>query len=256
MGQILCHTGLNGVLFHVCPTAISDKPLCLRRLHSAGCLEQFSRLPCRSGSFPACEIRLAQGCSQEDRPFTKFFRYSNLTKAAVHESGTILAPVSSSGKVEWPAKLRAYVEKTFDACKTPADREEAERLLKGVITYAKESNQLWTRNWLADPPILLLSAQLEWEKKKKAEEALAAKKRSVPTEPPSQLKKQKVKLTKKERKALLKSQAQALSLEQQQASIAVCSAHTRHRGDCRTESCDLGSRSVSCGSERPSRRLS
>lgn len=133
--------------------------------------------------------------------------------------------------MEWPAKLRAYVEKTFDACKTPTDREEAERLLKGVITYAKESNQLWTRNWLADPPILLLSAQLEWEKKKKAEEAAAAqKKRTVIAEPPPQPKKQKVKLTKKERKALLKSQAQALSMENQQTSIAVPpNTHARQR---------------------------
>jgi hypothetical protein len=56
-------------------------------------------------------------------------------------------------KGQWPPKLKAYVERTFEKCQEEAERVEMEGELKKVITKAIQENTLWTIDWDREPII-------------------------------------------------------------------------------------------------------
>ena len=51
------------------------------------------------------------------------------------------------GAAEWPPSLKAYVSKCFSLCVTDVDKDMVEVILKGKITAAASSNNLWTKKW-------------------------------------------------------------------------------------------------------------
>ena len=48
---------------------------------------------------------------------------------------------------EWPASLKEFASKCFNACITDEDKDMAEIILKGKIAAATTTNTLWTRDW-------------------------------------------------------------------------------------------------------------
>ena len=56
-------------------------------------------------------------------------------------------------KGQWPPKLKAYVERTFEKCTEDAERVEMEGELKKVITRSIQENSLWTTDWDREPLI-------------------------------------------------------------------------------------------------------
>ena len=57
------------------------------------------------------------------------------------------ASSASSGAQEWPASLKEFASKCFNACITDEDKDMAEIILKGKIAAATTTNTLWTRDW-------------------------------------------------------------------------------------------------------------
>lgn len=56
-----------------------------------------------------------------------------------------------SSNAKWPDALHDYVKRAFARCKGAADQALVQGSLKEVITNAIMNNQLWTKNWLAEP---------------------------------------------------------------------------------------------------------
>ncbi|DAZ99028.1 TPA: hypothetical protein N0F65_010914 [Lagenidium giganteum] len=55
------------------------------------------------------------------------------------------------GNTKWPDSLHDYVKRAFARCRGAADQAMVQGSLKELITNAIMNNQLWTRNWLAEP---------------------------------------------------------------------------------------------------------
>ncbi|KAF0686222.1 Aste57867_21927 [Aphanomyces stellatus] len=48
---------------------------------------------------------------------------------------------------QWPASLKAYVERAFAKCRSDADKSIVQSILKEKISAAMTANNLWTKNW-------------------------------------------------------------------------------------------------------------
>lgn len=60
------------------------------------------------------------------------------------------------GNAKWPDALHDYVKRAFARCKGAADQAITQNALKELITNAIMANNLWTRNWTAEPlPVLV-----------------------------------------------------------------------------------------------------
>ncbi|KAH7476210.1 Leukocyte receptor cluster member 8 [Phytophthora ramorum] len=60
------------------------------------------------------------------------------------------------GNAKWPDTLHNYVKRAFARCKGAADQAITQNSLKEMITNAIMANNLWTRNWAAEPlPVLV-----------------------------------------------------------------------------------------------------
>lgn len=60
-------------------------------------------------------------------------------------------PVASPSSEKWPESLHDYVKRAFGRCKGPSDQVLTQNALKDLITNAIMANNLWTRNWTAEP---------------------------------------------------------------------------------------------------------
>ncbi|RLN38293.1 hypothetical protein BBJ28_00019270 [Nothophytophthora sp. Chile5] len=61
------------------------------------------------------------------------------------------AAPAMGGNAKWPDALHDYVKRAFARCKGAADQAITQNTLKELITNAIMVNNLWTRNWTAEP---------------------------------------------------------------------------------------------------------
>jgi hypothetical protein len=62
------------------------------------------------------------------------------------------APVPGGATTtKWPESLHDYVKRAFARCKGAADQALTQQALKDMITNAIMANNMWTRNWAAEP---------------------------------------------------------------------------------------------------------
>ncbi|RLN84888.1 hypothetical protein BBJ28_00015276 [Nothophytophthora sp. Chile5] len=61
------------------------------------------------------------------------------------------AAPAMGGNAKWPDALHDYVKRAFARCKGAADQAITQNTLKELITNAIMANNLWTRNWTAEP---------------------------------------------------------------------------------------------------------
>jgi len=58
----------------------------------------------------------------------------------------------SSG--EWPESLKKYVNQAFERCRTDAEKDNVEALLKAKLTSAYNNGTVWTTDWSREAPLV------------------------------------------------------------------------------------------------------
>ncbi|KDO33161.1 hypothetical protein SPRG_01973 [Saprolegnia parasitica CBS 223.65] len=75
-------------------------------------------------------------------------KFSSQPPPNVHQQQ---APPAGVESTQWPPALKAYVERAFNSARTEGDKSRVQALLKEKIASALAANQLWTKNWNAEP---------------------------------------------------------------------------------------------------------
>ncbi|OQR94485.1 leukocyte receptor cluster member 8 [Achlya hypogyna] len=68
------------------------------------------------------------------------------------------APPAGGESTQWPPALKAYVERAFQQARNEGDKTRIQAILKEKISSALTANQLWSKNWNAEPLPLQASA--------------------------------------------------------------------------------------------------
>ncbi|XP_022919991.2 leukocyte receptor cluster member 8 homolog isoform X2 [Onthophagus taurus] len=66
---------------------------------------------------------------------------------------------------EWPDSLKDYVKRCYEKCKTKIDRDQVDIVLKGKLTNASTTGDLWVRDWTKEPLPSIHSERINLEPK-------------------------------------------------------------------------------------------
>lgn len=83
----------------------------------------------------------------------KAFASVSLTESSKSD-GNLGKSTASSGSGQWPPTLRMFVERCFAQCRTDADRDRMEKVLRERIQKVMKENTLYATDWENEPLLL------------------------------------------------------------------------------------------------------